>query len=182
MLAVEQSLSDRYQFRRNVLNGKLEFAVKAAIEPGQAPLEDHELTFRPLTQQALNSIVLQARREDICEGKNPKSDIQEYINSEEVATFDPIAHFLSHLPQWDGQNHLARLFSRLPGVSSEQLAYLIIWLRSAVAHYWKPKNGNTMFVVCKCPDYVIWGLKKTPYLCTIEMKHSINNKKIDDYE
>ena len=135
MLAVEQFLSDRYQFRRNVLNGKLEFAVKAAIEPGLAPLGDHELTFRPLTQQALNSIVLQARREDICEGKNPKSDIQEYINSEEVATFDPIAHFLSHLPQWDGQNHLARLFSRLPGVSSEQLAYLSIWLRSAVAHW-----------------------------------------------
>ena len=43
--------------------------------------------------------------------------------------------------------------------------------------YWKPKNGNTMFVVCKCPDYVIGGLKKTLYLCTIEMKHSINNKK-----
>ena len=110
-------------------------------------------------------------------GGNKIACVRRVFNSEEVATFAPIAHFLSHLPQWDGQNHLARLFSRLPGVSSEQLAYLIIWLRSAVAHYWKPKNGNTMFVVCKCPDYVIWGLKKTPYLCTIEMKHSINNKK-----
>ena len=60
MLAVEQFLNDNYLFRRNVLNGKVE---------------------------------------------------------------------------WDGQNHVAELFSRLPGISSEQLAYLSVWLRSAVAHW-----------------------------------------------
>jgi len=96
MLTVELFLNDRYLFRRNVLNGKLEFAAK--------PSEDQEPLYRPLTQQALNSIVLQAMRENICEGRNPKSDIQAYINSEEVPTFDPIAHFLGHLPRWDGQN------------------------------------------------------------------------------
>jgi len=127
MLAIEQFLCDRYLFRRNVLNGKVEFAAK--------PQEAEEPVFRPLTQQALNSIVLLAMREDVCEGRNPKSDIQAYINSEEVASFDPIAHFLGHLPQWDGQNHVAQLFGRIPGVSSEQLAYLSIWLRSAVAHW-----------------------------------------------
>ena len=127
MLAVEQFLGDRYLFRRNVLNGKVEFSKK--------PAEGQEPAFRVLTQQALNSIVLEAKREDICDGKNPKSDIQEYINSEEVVTFDPINDYLTHLPQWDGQNHVARLFSRIPGISSEQLAYLSIWLRSAVAHW-----------------------------------------------
>ena len=126
-LSIELFLNENYHFRRNVLNGKVEFSGK--------PAEGEEPTFRPLTQQALNSIVLKAKREDICEGANPKSDIQEYINSEEVATFDPIAEYLSHLPQWDGQNHVARLFSRIPGISSEQLAYLSIWLRSAVAHW-----------------------------------------------
>jgi predicted P-loop ATPase len=40
-----------------------------------------------------------------------------------------------HLPKWDGQNHLAKLFSRLPGISSEQLDFLVIWFRSAVAHW-----------------------------------------------
>ena len=30
---------------------------------------------------------------------------------------------------------MAQLFSRIPGISSEQLAYLSIWLRSAVAHW-----------------------------------------------
>jgi predicted P-loop ATPase len=59
----------------------------------------------------------------------------EYIHSEEVPVFDPIQVYLSELPAWDGQNYVAQLFSRLPGVSSEQLAYLSIWLRSCVAHW-----------------------------------------------
>ena len=53
----------------------------------------------------------------------------------EVDTFDPIAHYLEHLPQWDGENHVARLFNRLPGVDSELTGYLAIWLRSVVAHW-----------------------------------------------
>ena len=127
MLAAEQFLADNYLFRRNVLNGKVEFSTQPP--EGQAP------EWRTLTQQALNSIILRARREDICEGKDPKTDIQTYINSEDVTTFDPIKEFLDNLPQWDGQNHVARVFSRLPGVSSEVLSYLSIWLRSAVAHW-----------------------------------------------
>jgi len=125
MLAVEQFLNDNYLFRRNVLNGKVEFATK--------PAEGHA-DYRPLTQQALNSIVLRAKREEVGEG-NPKTDIVEYVNSEEVARFDPIKDYLDHLPAWDGQNHVARLFSRLPGISSEQLSFLATWLRSAVAHW-----------------------------------------------
>ena len=126
-LSIELFLNENYHFRRNVLNGKVEFSGK--------PAEGEEPTFRPLTQQALNSIVLKAKREDICEGKNPKSDIQTIINSDDVPTFDPIKTYLDSLPQWDGQNHVAQLFGRIPGISSEQLAYLSIWLRSAVAHW-----------------------------------------------
>ena len=127
MLAVEQFLHDNYLFRRNVLNGKVEFSIKSA--------EGEPTVFRPLSQQALNSIVLRAKREAIVEKGNPKTDIMEYIHSEEVPVFDPIQVYLSELPAWDGQNYVAQLFSRLPGVSSEQLAYLSIWLRSCVAHW-----------------------------------------------
>ena len=116
MLAVELFLNDKYLFRRNVLNGKVEFSKK--------PTEANEPVWRPLTEQALNSIVLEAMRADICEGKNPKSDIQTIINSDDVPTFDPIKTYLDSLPQWDGQNHVAQLFGRIPGISSEQLAYL----------------------------------------------------------
>ena len=126
-LAAEQFLTENYCFRRNLLNGKVEFATKQS--DGQAS------DYRPLTQETLNSIILRAKREDICEGSNPKTDIVEYIHSEEVCAYNPICEYLDNLPQWDGQNHVAQLFSRLPGLSSEQLSFLSIWLRSTVAHW-----------------------------------------------
>ncbi len=126
MLVVEQFLVENYLFRRNILNGKTEFATQ---KDGNQTSD-----YRPLTQEALNSIILRAKRQEIAEG-NPKSDIVEYIHSEEVPSFNPIEEFLSSLPVWDGQNHVADLFGRLPGVSSEQLSFLSVWLRSTVAHW-----------------------------------------------
>ncbi|MBQ8991570.1 MAG: DUF3874 domain-containing protein [Prevotella sp.] len=141
MLEAELFLNEHYLFRRNVLNGKLEFAMlkgqnDAADGSSANGTSDDESTldYRPLTQEALNSIVLNAKREGICEG-NPKTEIVEVIHSEEVPEFNPVDGFLNGLPAWDGENHVARLFSRLPGVSSEQLYFLTIWLRSMVAHW-----------------------------------------------
>ena len=127
MLATELYLISHYLFRRNVLNGKVEYAVKPA--EGQEPL------WKPLTQTALNSIIIRAKRECVCENGSPKSDIVEYVNSDEIDTFDPIADYLEHLPKWDGENHVAKLFNRLPGVDSELMGYLATWLRSVVAHW-----------------------------------------------
>ena len=125
VLVIEQFLTDNYQFRRNVLNGKVEFAVRT----------DASADFRPLTQEALNSIIIRALREGLDEACNPKADIAMYVNSEEVPLYNPIQVFLNDLPKWDGQNHVAKLFSRLPGISTEQHAFLAVWLRSAVAHW-----------------------------------------------
>ena len=125
LLAVELFLKENYLFRRNILNGKTEFATK---KDG-----NQQSDYRPLTQEAMNSIVLRAKRLEICD--TPKTDIKEYVNSEEVPAFNPIEEFLNGLPAWDGQNHVAALFSRLPGISSEQLSFLSVWLRSTVAHW-----------------------------------------------
>lgn len=125
MLVVEQFLSDNYLFRCNELNGKVEFKART----------DEAVEYRVLTEKALNSIILRAQREEICEKGSPKTDIIMYVNSEEIPLFNPIQSFLNQLPQWDGQNHVARLFSRLPGISTEQQNFLSIWLRSAVAHW-----------------------------------------------
>ena len=123
-LEAELFLQDNYLFRRNMLNGKIEFATL----PAEVPV------YRTLTQEALNSIIIHAKKEDICDGK-PKTDILELIHSEAVPTFNPIQDFLEHLPQWDGQNHVAKLFGRLPGISTEQHGFLAVWLRSTVAHW-----------------------------------------------
>ena len=146
-LATELFLMENYRFRRNILNGKVEFATlpKAAQTAGGNTVglsgslscgsDEAELEFRPLTPAALNSIVIRAKREEVLEKGSPKSEIKDYVESEEGPEFNPIQVFLDGLPVWDGQNHIARVFSRIPGISSEQLNYLTIWLRSAVAHW-----------------------------------------------
>ena len=128
-LAIELFLNENYRFRRNTLNGKVEFQAKPN---GKAECD----VFRPLTKAALNSIVIRAKREQILEKGSPKTEITEYVESEEVPEYNPVQAFLTNLPKWDGQNHIAKVFSRIPGISSEQLNYLTIWLRSTVAH-WK---------------------------------------------
>ena len=126
MLAAEQFLQEHYFFRRNVLSGKVEFAV--------VPSEG-EPQYRVLTQEALNSIIIRAKREEICEKGSPKTEITELIHSEEVPEHDPIREFLENLPVWDGKNHIAQLFSRIPGISTEQHAFLATWIRAVVAHW-----------------------------------------------
>ena len=59
----------------------------------------------------------------------------EFVHSEDVPVHNPIGEFMDSLPQWDGQNHIARLFSRLPGITSEQQGFMATWLLSAVAHW-----------------------------------------------
>ena len=127
-LAVEQFLTDNYLFRRNILNGKVEYLISKTEQ------SDNQSVWRTLTPEALNSIVRKAKQEQITKN-SPKTDIQEVIYSDATPVYDPINEFLMHLPKWDGQNHLAKLFSRLPGISSEQLDFLVIWFRSAVAHW-----------------------------------------------
>ena len=130
-LAIELFLNDNYLFRRNVLNGKVEFLTKPAESSDKEPSSD----YRPLTQEALNSIIRRAKKEDICEKGSPKTEIVEFVHSEDVPIHNPIGDYLKRLPAWDGQNHIARLFSRLPGITSEQQGFLATWLLSAVAHW-----------------------------------------------
>ena len=138
-LVIEQFLMSYYRFRRNTLSGKVEFTtLPEAAETADGlsnGLDEANLNYRPLTQAALKSIVIRAKREDVLEKGNPKTEIADYVESEEVPEYNPVQAFLMNLPQWDGQNRVAQLFSRLPGISSEQLNYLAIWLRSTVAHW-----------------------------------------------
>ena len=164
VLLIEQYLNDNYLFRRNELNGKVEFAT---VTTGQSPVtsddkDQSSVTFRPLTQEALNSIILRARREGLDDECNPKSDITMYVNSEEVPLYNPIQQYLNSLPKWDGQNHVAKLFSRLPGLSTEQHAFLAIWLRATVAHWQQLDmlHGNEVVPVLIGPQ----GCGKTTFL------------------
>ena len=138
-LAVELFLNENYYFRRNVLNGKVEFAIKydadAPENEADAEKPDDSLDWRPLTQEVMNSIIRRAKKEEVCEKGSPKTEIMEFVYSDDVPVHNPIGDYLKHLPQWDGKNHIAQLFSRLPGITSEQQGFLTTWLLSVVAHW-----------------------------------------------
>ena len=125
-LVIELFLNDNYRFRRNVLNGKVELLT---LPEGEGAF------WRPLTQEALNSIILKAEREQVLEKGSPAAQIKMYVQSEEVPVFNPVAEFLNELPKWDGKNHVTSVFSRLPGISTEQHSFLAVWIRSVVAHW-----------------------------------------------
>ena len=160
VLLIEQFLTDNYLFRRNELNKKVEFATIRTDANGH-PTEEEPL-WKPLTEADLNSIILCAMREGICEKGNPKSAIMMYVRSADIPVYNPISNFLEQLPKWDGQNHVAKLFSRLPGISSEQQHFLSVWLRSAVAHWLQMDtlHGNECVPVLIGPQ----GCGKTTFL------------------
>ena len=62
-LAIELFLNENYRFRRNVLNGKVEYAnlPKETGATLSGASDEAELVYRPLTQAALNSIVIRAK-------------------------------------------------------------------------------------------------------------------------
>ena len=123
---IENFLGENYSFRRNLLSGKTEVQE---IGEGKEPSE-----WCILTEEMFNSILLKMMKEDVG-GKSPKQHTLEIINSEATVAYDPIKEYLGHLPQWDGRNHVAELFNRIPGLTSEQLSWCCTWLRSAVAHW-----------------------------------------------
>ena len=160
-LMIELYLQENYLFRRNQLNGKVEFLTKKA--------DSEAGNYRPLTQEALNSIILRVMKEGILEKGDPKKLISLYVKSEEVPLFNPIGEYLNSLPQWDGHNYVADLFSRLPGISTEQTAFLAIWLRSAVAHWLQMDtlHGNEVVPVLIGPQ----GCGKTTFLRRLLPQH-----------
>lgn len=122
LFQVEAFLNENYQFRRNLLSGKTEWRSATS-------------DWLPMTNEVFNSIVREAKKNGIGGKLSPKQNIDEYINSDAIPNVDPIRDYLKQLPQWDGKNHMAELFSRIPGITSEQLSWCSTWLRSCVAHW-----------------------------------------------
>lgn len=123
VLMIEEYLNQNYELRFNVLSKKIEVRTR---EEGD--------TFTPLCNKKLNSIIRKVKME-LDDVVNVKQNVQEYIDSEDIQQYDPICDWLHTLPKWDGQNRVAELFGRIPGITSEQIYWCSIWMRSAVAHW-----------------------------------------------
>ncbi len=132
---VDSFLDEYYLFRRNVLSGKTEFLPLKNDEDEILEESAEPQVWKVLTPEAFNSIVRHAKRMNVGGKKSPRQDLEEFTKSEDIPVYDPIKEYLENLPAWDGKNHVAELFGRIPGLTSEQLAWCATWLRSAVAHW-----------------------------------------------
>ena len=98
-LAIELFLNENYCFRRNVLNGKVEFATKPDAEvlpnDGVSEASSDALNWRPLTMEAINSIIRRAKKEQVCEKGSPKTEIMEFVHSEDIPVHNPIGDYLN---------------------------------------------------------------------------------------
>ena len=133
LLIVKEFLCNNYELRNNVVAGRLEYRRHNGTET----------PFRQLTIEAENSIIIDAML-SIGDVKGLKTMLTLLLHSNEVPDYFPVREYLTTLPHWDGQNRVAELFGRLPGISSENIYRCTIWLRSAVAHWLKmdPMHGN----------------------------------------
>lgn len=125
---VENFLDENYRFRKNVLSTKTEMLNKNDNNEGQEK-------WIPITLEVMNSIVRNAKKENIGGKKSPRKDIEEFIHSDAIELFNPSMDYLNSLPEWDGKNHVALLFNRIPGITTEQLSWCSIWIHSCVAHW-----------------------------------------------
>lgn len=121
---VEMFLEQHYRLRRNLLRGIVEYRK----------VEEDDSLFRPLTEEALNSIILFSKRE-MGEEVDIKADLKTYVNSEDIPQYDPVNAWLEALPEWDGVERVVAFWNRIPGLSAEQIYLLSIWMRYVVAQW-----------------------------------------------
>ena len=88
------ALKERYVFRFNVGNKKMEFHMS------------DETVFRDLTDIDLNSLRVELGLMGIA---CSKENLRGIIFSNQWAVYDPYKEFLERLPLWDGQDHIAAL-------------------------------------------------------------------------
>ena len=122
LLPMEAFLQD-YKFRMNVLSGKTEYRKRGEDSP-----------WLHLDKRNLNTLAVEAHKA-MPKEKCVKQLIADIIYSRSTKEWNPIREWLLGLPAWDGKNRVTYLFSHIPGVTAEQLYWLSVWLRSAVAHW-----------------------------------------------
>lgn len=94
-------IAERWELRYNVLDRTVEFR-----ERDEGPVAH----FRPLTKRKGNDIVMRVKEVyPLCF----PSAVTRYVNSSQVAEYNPIAEYLKGLPEWDGTDRLTELALRI---------------------------------------------------------------------
>ena len=95
---LETYLSDKYDFRFNVLTEQTEYAPKT------------ETSYQMIDQRTLNTFCIDARSHGInCWGK----DVSRLLLSQKIKDFHPFTNYMTNLPAWDGTDRVTELAQRV---------------------------------------------------------------------
>ena len=128
-MKIDIFLNSNYELRKNVMRGVAEYRMRTGLG----------FSFQDLTEEARNSITMRAMSQGI---KCWDKDIRRYVNSNDIALYDPMDDFLEHLPKWDGRDRVEPLARRIQTNYEEWPHLFHIWMRSMVA-MWKGKGQLT---------------------------------------
>ena len=106
-------LTERFDFRHNVLTGVTEYRPKGEMSVG----------FSPIDERKLNGMIVDARLEGIACWN---SLVPTLVLSDKVEDYHPFQTYMDELPAWDGEDRVTPLLRR---VSDDEL-----WLKGA--RYW----------------------------------------------
>ena len=126
-------LAVRYAFRRNIITGDSEYMQR----------DSFIFNWFPITKEALNTMTINAMAEGIDAWDK---DIKRFIESSFTEDYDPIAEWLTYLPEWDGEDRIDKFASRVNTDNEDWIGNYHTWFLGMVSQ-WMHKNtmhGNSL--------------------------------------
>ena len=173
---IEHYLSERYQFRFNVVTSKLE--VKRLMPAKQAclceelntelveelppePVEGEATPWHPLTDYLENSLLRDLLKNNV---KCSAAILRSILYSDFCIFFDPFKDYFNKLPPWDNVDHILQLSETVKTTNEDQWhPFLKKWLVAAVASVLNPKTVNHTAIILSGPQ----GIGKTTWLLNL---------------
>lgn len=126
-------LNTHFRFRRNVLNGIVEYRMN----------DGSDFSYHLLTAEAQNTMTIMALESGL---NSWDKDLNRYIHSRRIPEYDPINTFLDNLPKWDGKDRISDLARRVPTDTPDWERNFHIWMLSMVAQWMgrDDQHGNAI--------------------------------------
>lgn len=126
-LKTQMFMEERYELRKNILKGVVEYRRR----------DGRELPFRDLTEEVMLTMTQDALLAGL---KSWDKDMQRYIRSSKIQKYDPINDYLDCLPEWDGVDRIEAFAARVPNDNPDWQRNFHVWMLSMVAH-WMGKDA-----------------------------------------
>lgn len=133
VLRLEEFLNRRYEFRFNTVLDEVEYRQRDSVH----------FYFKPLEKRTRNTIALCALREGI---RVWDRDVDRFLSSEFVPTYNPVEEYLCDVGRWDGVDRIRPLARLVPCDNPHWEELFFRWFLGMVAH-WRgmdQQHGNNV--------------------------------------